>query len=222
VPKPLFLDADGSIFGAPTVVMTRLPGRAVMIPRDVELFLRRMARTLAELHAVPTHALTFLIRQRDRGDRFVKGERRLTDPLFQEVMAEVRAEWPRVRDSLPSQLVHADYWPGNLLWRRDHLVGVVDWENPRLGDPTEDLATLRREAWLLFGPAAADRLVDYYVEAGGQVGELRFWSLWVAPDALEEMPDWLPGYHELGRTDLTLEQANASMQAFARDALGRA
>ena len=43
-PRPLWLDADGSVFGEPTIVMTRLPGRAVMAPRDVEDFMRKMAQ----------------------------------------------------------------------------------------------------------------------------------------------------------------------------------
>ena len=38
-------------------------------------------------------------------------------------------------------LVHGDYWPGNLLWQRGRLTGVVDWEEPRLGDPSRDVAT---------------------------------------------------------------------------------
>jgi aminoglycoside phosphotransferase (APT) family kinase protein len=141
------------------------------------------------------------------------------DPLIRAIYDELRAAAPRVRDGDLNGLVHGDYWPGNLLWRREQLVGVVDWENPRIGDTMEDVATLRREAWLLFGPGAADRLVEYYVAAGGRIGELRFWDLWVSPDAIVEMPEWLPGYHVLGRADIALEAATASMRAFARRAL---
>ena len=219
VASPLWLDPDGSVFGEPTIVMTRLPGRAVMAPRDVEDFMRQMANALAEVHRVPTDELAFLIRQRDRVDRILTAEREVEDPLQRAVWDALKVEWPRVRQTPGSSLVHADYWPGNLLWRRDVLVGVVDWENPRLGDATEDLATLRREMWLLFGPPAAERLTRYYEEAGGQVRNLRFWDLWVSPEALEEMPEWLPGYHALGRADISLEYAVASMRTFARAAL---
>jgi aminoglycoside phosphotransferase (APT) family kinase protein len=221
VAKPLWLDADGAVFGEPTIVMTRLPGKAVMAPRDVDDFLRQMANTLAALHRVPTLGLDFLIRQSDRVDRILGMDHAASDQLQRNVWDALRAAWPRVAVGLPSRLVHADYWPGNLLWARHMLVGVVDWENPRLGDPTEDLATLRREAWLLFGPLAADRLTEHYQAAGGQVRELRFWDLWVAPEALEEMADWLPGYHVLGRADLSVKAAVASMRAWARHALNR-
>jgi aminoglycoside phosphotransferase (APT) family kinase protein len=221
VARPLFVDGDGAIFGEPTVVMTRLPGRAVMAPRDVEDFMRQMARTLADVHRVPTHELGFLIRQRDRVDRVLDEERQVGDQLQRELWRTLKTEWPRVREGIGSSLVHADYWPGNLLWSRQKLVGVVDWENPRLGEPTEDLAMLRREMWLLFGASAMDRLTQYYAEAGGEVRELRFWDLWVSPEALEEMPEWLPGYHVLGRSDLSLEFAVGSMQAFAQAALNR-
>jgi aminoglycoside phosphotransferase (APT) family kinase protein len=219
VATPLWLDADGSIFGEPTIVMTRLPGKALMTPRDVEDFMRKMATTLANLHRLPTDELTFLIRQRDRVDRILGTKREAEEPLQRAVWDALQAAWPRVRQTPGSSLVHSDYWPGNLLWRRDVLVGLVDWESPRLGDPTEDLATLRREMWLLFGPPAADRLTRYYEEAGGQVRNLRFWDLWVSPEALEEMPEWLPGYHALGRTDISLEYAVTSMRTFAHSAL---
>jgi aminoglycoside phosphotransferase (APT) family kinase protein len=219
VARPLWLDADGSVFGEPTIVMTRLPGRAVMAPRDVEGFMRTMANTLADVHRVPIDELAFLIRQRDRVDRILNAQRTVEDSLQRAVWDALQVAWPRVSQTPGSSLVHADYWPGNLLWRRDLLVGVVDWENPRLGDATEDLATLRREMWLLFGPPAAERLTRYYEEAGGQVRNLRFWDLWVSPEALEEMPEWLPGYHALGRTDISLEYAVSSMRTFARAAL---
>jgi aminoglycoside phosphotransferase (APT) family kinase protein len=176
---------------------------------------------LAALHRVDTPALGFLRPQPARLDRILGAGPRSDDPLVETIWRELQREAPRVKAGLAEKLVHADYWPGNLLWRRERLVGVVDWENPRLGDPTEDLSTLRREMWLLFGPDAADRLTDYYVAAGGEVRELRFWDLWQAPDAIVEMAQWLPGYHAFGRGDLTLDYALRSMRTFAESALRR-
>jgi aminoglycoside phosphotransferase (APT) family kinase protein len=221
VAEPLMLDGDGSLFGAPTNVMTRLPGRAEMTPRDVDAFMRRMAETLVAIHRVDTRELDFLRPQAPRLDGILDAGPPSNDPLVQSIWRELRREAPRVKAGLPDKLVHADYWPGNLLWRRERLVGVVDWENPRRGDPTEDLSTVRREMWLLFGSDAADRLTDYYIAAGGEVREQRFWDLWQVSDAIIEMADWLPGYHALGRTDLTLEFALGCMRAFAESALSR-
>jgi aminoglycoside phosphotransferase (APT) family kinase protein len=46
-------------------------------------------------------------------------------------------------------LVHADLGPEHLLVRDDHLAGVIDWGDARLGDPALDYS------WLLNGPFEA-------------------------------------------------------------------
>ena len=73
--------------------------------------------------------------------------------------AAAQRGWRRV-SQLPERraLVHGDYWPGNLLWRRGRLIGVIDWEQPRLGDPTKDVATCRGDLNILFGSAGCRRV----------------------------------------------------------------
>jgi len=117
-------------------------------------------------------------------------------------------------------LVHGDYWPGNILWRRARLVGVIDWETPRLGDPGQDVGTCCGDINMLFGRSAADRFVAHYIEAGGEPGpDLHFWKLLYCAQALRDLVQWLPGLHAMRRTDLTLERARAAVSAFARAAL---
>src|SRR5262249_25703765 len=116
-----------------------------------------------------------------------------------------------------------DYWPGNLLWRRGRLVGVVDWEQPRLGEPTKDVATCRGDLAVLFGLEAADAFVRYYLAAGGQpVRQVRFLDLLISSWAVAEMNEWAVAYRVLGRPDLTSAVASERARAFARAALDRA
>jgi len=59
------VDDAGGPFGAPTVIMTRLPGRPLLAPRDLRGYLRQIAQTLAQLHRLPIDELSFLRDQRD-------------------------------------------------------------------------------------------------------------------------------------------------------------
>ncbi len=222
-PRPLMLDAEGGPFGTPTVVMTRMPGRPSLAPRDLPGYLRQIAHTLAALHRLPTHELGFLRDQRDRVNRVLSKRPETDDALQLEVWEAAVAEWSRI-SQLDEQrvLVHGDYWPGNLLWVRGQLVGVVDWEQPRLGDLVKDVATCRGDLWVLFGRAAANEFLSEYERAAGiNVRDLRFWELLISTEAVRDMPEWAVAYRILGRPDLTTEGAVERIRAFARAALDR-
>jgi aminoglycoside phosphotransferase (APT) family kinase protein len=225
-PRPLMFDAEGGPFGAPTVVMTRLRGRPLLKPRNLSSYLEQVAHTLAMLHQVPTHELDFLPDQRDMVTRVLSlGRRPKTDEALQIAVWDAAvAEWPRLKQAENQRaLVHGDYWPGNMLWMRGRLVGVVDWEQPRLGDPARDVATCRGDLWVLFGQAAADEFLrEYQREIGHNVGDLRFWDLLISVWAVHEMAEWAVAYRILGRPDLTTEVACERIRAFARAALDRA
>jgi aminoglycoside phosphotransferase (APT) family kinase protein len=221
-PRPLLLEPEGGPFGAPTVIITRLPGRPLVAPRDVHDYVRQMACTLAELHALPIAGLDFLPDQRVSVERSLgKALASQADPLLHTLLAAARAEWARVAlMNQPRVLLHGDYWPGNLLWLRGRLVGVVDWEQPCLGPVEKDVATCRGDLWILLGQEAADAFVVAYEQASGRaLSNQRFWDVLVSTWAVRLIDEWVGGYHTLGRTDLTLEIARARIRDFARTAL---
>ena len=53
---------------------------------------------------------------------------------------------------LPEVLVHRDYHPGNVLWRRSKISGVVDWQAACTGPAVADVAHCRVNL-LTFGTA---------------------------------------------------------------------
>jgi len=222
VPQPLLLDVQGGPFGAPTVVMSRLPGKPLLAPRKRSEYLQQIAATLARLHALPVEPFAFLNDQRVNVERTLAafpGDK--NDPLQATVWSEARAAWPDVaRAKRYHTLVHGDYWPGNLLWVRGRLTGVVDWEQPRLGDPAKDLATCRGDLSVLFGLDAADEFVERYLEAGGLAFEnRRFWNLLISIYAVKEINHWASVYPLLGRADITPALARERIRAFAEAAL---
>jgi aminoglycoside phosphotransferase (APT) family kinase protein len=50
-PCLIAVDADGSASGVPSVLMTRLRGRVVLAPPDIDSWLRQMAAALPRIHA---------------------------------------------------------------------------------------------------------------------------------------------------------------------------
>src|SRR5260370_16808719 len=50
VPEPIVADLESVWFGRPTVVMSRLPGRPDLTPKDVDSWVGALAQALAELH----------------------------------------------------------------------------------------------------------------------------------------------------------------------------
>jgi aminoglycoside phosphotransferase (APT) family kinase protein len=221
-PTPLLLDADGGPFGAPTIVMTRLPGRPLLAPTDLSDYIEQIAAMLVRLHWLPVTAdLEFLPDQWSLVERTLSAPGPKGDPLQEEVWAEVQAAWASVSElTLRRALLHGDFWPGNLLWRRGRLVGVIDWERPRLGDPAKDVATCRGDLSILFGLETADAFLRTYERLSGiTIQHLRFWDLLISTWAVREIADWASVYPVFGRTDVSVDLARERIRAFARAAI---
>ncbi|HET6315333.1 MAG TPA: phosphotransferase, partial [Chloroflexota bacterium] len=140
-PKPLLLDETGAVFGAPTLVMTLLPGRALLQPRKIAAYIEQLAGALALLHGLSADGLEFLPLQGKRAQGVLERGAAGYDPLLMRVWDAIRSMWPAIDHQ--RRLIHADYWPGNTIWYRERLVGVIDWELAALGSPARDVATCR-------------------------------------------------------------------------------
>jgi aminoglycoside phosphotransferase (APT) family kinase protein len=120
-------------------------------------------------------------------------------------------------------VIHGDFWPGNTIWYRERLVGVIDWEMTRLGDPAKDVATCRCDLSMLFDIEAAEAFLrQYEAHTRAAVPDLTFWDLYVIRGALRYLHLWEAGYHALGRTDLTTPVARGRVTNFARGILAKA
>ncbi|HEY3111011.1 MAG TPA: phosphotransferase [Chloroflexota bacterium] len=226
-PRPVWLDAAGALLGQPALVTTRLPGRALIAPADLADWTAQLGRTLVALHTAPLHGrdVGFL---EDPGwiAEYVRRGPPAADVAAHSdgarVWSAVRHLWPGISLTTPA-LVHGDYWAGNTLWRRGRLVGVVDWGGCTVGDPGWDVCCCRVDLAMLIGPEAPDLFLQAYERALGRaVPHLAFWDLVGVTAALPDPARWLPGYQDLGRTDLTPELMRARLRAFVADALARA
>jgi aminoglycoside phosphotransferase (APT) family kinase protein len=83
-------------------------------------------------------------------------------------------------------LVHGDYRVGNVIFDREGLRAVLDWELAHAGDPLEDLGWLCVKAWRfgrdelpVGGIGRREELIEAYEAAGGAAVDpaaLRFWE----------------------------------------------
>jgi aminoglycoside phosphotransferase (APT) family kinase protein len=220
-PRPLHLDRVGRFLGVQAIVMTRLPGRSLLDPADRTAYVRQAACALADIHRVSTRGLAFLPRQASLTPRWLAEDTVADDPLEPGLRTATLQAWPAIAaTSRSARLVHGDYWPGNLLWQRQRLTGVVDWEDARLGDPAEDVGTCRADLVMLFGPGGADGFLPAYEAAAGRhVPHVAFWDLVTCTLRLTKLERWAPGWQALGRPDVSVELARDRVREFARQAL---
>ena len=99
-------------------------------------------------------------------------------PVFQLALRWLQLNQP---SKMQTCLIHGDLRNGNLVIDKTGLVGILDWELARLGDPMEDLAWLCMRTWRFgndtrvvggFGDLAD--LVSAYENSGGQFDAQRF------------------------------------------------
>jgi aminoglycoside phosphotransferase (APT) family kinase protein len=194
-PELVGVDTDGSDAGAPAVLMTRLPGRVVWDPADVEGFLRALAELLPVVHGVA-----------------FRGSHALPDyspyPLTMRrapVWASRPKEWERAIEVLedPASLVaasggerrfiHRDYHPGNVLWNLGAVTGLIDWVNASIGSPWADVGHCRVNIASELGQDAADRFLELYRSASGRTGDYApYWDISAAIGGLDNDADAAP------------------------------
>lgn len=177
-PDLLAADVTGNEIGdgIPALVMSLLPGRAVAVPD-----LHRLAEAAASVHGVDAAALGheyFRWYDRETHRPVPTGT---TQPRLWEAAADVwRGEMPAYEPGL----THRDFHPGNLLWSRGRLTGIVDWANACRGPWGCDVAHCRENLIGLSGWEAADGFQRAYEELTGRTHH----PFWEVASVLEHGP----------------------------------
>jgi aminoglycoside phosphotransferase (APT) family kinase protein len=181
IPAPrLIASTTDPAHGGPSVLMTRVPGRIHLMPRDREAWLRQMAVLLSRIHALPISARPFeswLDRDRQVGPADT------TRPEIWRAALELATFDPT---PAVSTFIHRDYQHFNLLWTRDRLTGVVDWVGAATGPPDIDVGHCRLNLAVLFSAELADRFLEMYEAESGRRVDPR----WDVHSLLSFGADW--------------------------------
>jgi aminoglycoside phosphotransferase (APT) family kinase protein len=165
IPAPRVIGSTtDAALGGPAVLMTRVPGKMLLMPRDREHWLRQMAQMLARIHALAIDGKPFES-WLDRG-QLAPPPDASRPKVWKDAIALVAGERAPTRTCF----VHRDYQHFNMLWSRERLTGVVDWIEACIGPPEIDVGHCRLNLTVLFSADVADRfLAMYEAEAGFKV-----------------------------------------------------
>ncbi|MEO8612339.1 MAG: phosphotransferase [Chloroflexota bacterium] len=197
-PVPYHLDTSGTILPTPYLVMEFIDGEPDFAPPDLPKYIRQMAAVLEKIHRIHSAGLTlsFLPRLVDRVAEKLKNPPAVLDDSLDEgrIRTALEARWPLVLMN-PSNLLHGDFWPGNMMWKDGQLVAVIDWEDALLGDPLADLANARLEILFAFGKEAMEDFTREYQRCQTAIpaldfSSLAFWDLWAALRPAGKLHTW--------------------------------
>lgn len=194
-PALVAVDPSGRQADVPAVLMTAVPGRIRWDRADRDPYLRRLAEQLLLIHATPVGEPARLRRYRPAYPVQERQPPRWT---------RHRRAWQRALELYPHPptaaapvLLHRDYHPGNVLWFRQAISGVVDWATSSLGVPEADVGHCR--ANLLGSDASvADRFLAVYQDLSGRRSYHPYWDIAPCVDFVDAdtepdhvLDDWL-------------------------------
>ena len=201
VPAPVLFDER-------LIVMSHVRGRPELAPRDPVSWTDQMAVALAEMHETsfpkrgrPTNPWVDDWRAND-------GTERATEVI------DTTAHGPDV-------FRHNDYWPGNTLWHRGRLSGVIDWAWPSFGPALYEVSYWRLDVTLQRGPDLNDRFTATYASHRGISIDPVMLAAWDVAAATRAHPDpaaWVVGYNDLGLLETTPAHARRRWRAFVKRA----
>ncbi len=200
-PRLVAVDPSGAEAGLPSVLMNRLPGRIKVEAPATDGYLRQLAAPLPALHALQV-PLSFTKQQ--RYDTYTDLAALVVPTWSHEPTA-----WQIVIDAARAPrpptawtFIHRDYHPGNIVWSRGRLSGIVDWVNASYGPPGIDVGHCRLNLAILFGRETADRFLDAYLSLPESHPYQAHWDCRTVIDFLPAQPN-LEQWHDVGRIDLT-------------------
>ncbi len=198
-PKPIYLDAEGEVFGSPGIVTAFVDGSVLQAEThgpEWASHIDATARMLARIHKTPIsdELRPALMDANEEVSWFLRKE---TVPEFMQNDPDGAMVWQTVKDLMPQRkvieptLIHIDYWSGNVLWHNGEISAVVDWEEAAFGDPGVDVGYCRMELYLEGLNDAADRFLEVYEQEFGQpVANLALWELVASARPMTDPEGW--------------------------------
>jgi aminoglycoside phosphotransferase (APT) family kinase protein len=210
-PECLLVDVAGDWLGTPAMVQTCLPGGPAPPARWVE-WAPRLVDAMARVHEVPAVV---------DAEPWISGWRTGTppasladDPWVARVWPVIEAHAAELEGSASGVLVHHDLHPGNTLWSRGRVTGIVDWPMAGAGFAAYDRAYLRLDVSICLGLDAGDAF------RAPAVDDSPAWDLVVGLRALPDPDLWVSVYNEIG-APVTVAQGRERLAAWFERAMAQ-
>jgi Ser/Thr protein kinase RdoA (MazF antagonist) len=169
VPAAVAADTTGEDVGdgVPAILMSRIGGRAQPSP-DVA----HLAGLAAKVHRVPVAGFTHRYAPWCRAT----STRPPVGCRHPERWMRALEIWHAREPTYRPRFIHRDFHPGNVLWRRGRLAGLVDWANACSGPVGIDVATCRWNLADWADVAVGDAFVSAYERAAGEAHD-PYWDI---------------------------------------------
>src|SRR5215203_2170234 len=189
-------DPGAAVCDVPALLLTLLPGGPPDLHADPGRLVEGLAAALPPIHAVavpgagdsqaqagaPGAATVPAYHRFYEPDRLVPPGWSARPELWARAF-EVAAGPPPAG---PPRFIHRDYHPGNTLWERGRLTGVVDWIGGSWGPPSVDLGHMRVNLASDLGLELADRFLAAHRALTG-FDHHPWWDVACAVDVVPEL-----------------------------------
>jgi aminoglycoside phosphotransferase (APT) family kinase protein len=226
-PTPYYLDQSGTIFSLPYLVIEFLEGKPEFPIAPTADFTFQLAKHLAIIHGADysKQDLSFLPKAADKCLEMLS--KRPTVALPVPAVRDLRDQLEKVSTAGHQNrpvMLHGDYWPGNILWRDDTLVAVIDWEDAQVGDPLIDFAISRLDILWILGADALGSFTDRYQSLMDiDYRNLPYWDLCAALRLArligDNLAEWTAFFIPFGRRDITEHTFREHFRYFITQAL---
>lgn len=223
--EPIYLDESGDLLSDPYLIIEFVEGQPEYAPSDTVHFVEQMAKQLARIHQIkatnPT--LRFLQQQANRLSAKLSKQPAELDASLDEgrIRKTLETAWPLQQQNDPV-LLHGDFWPGNILWRNEQIIAVVDWEEAEVGDLLADLAISRLDIlWLCGSKAMRAFTRQYQLFNPIDFTNLPYWDLIAALRPAGYIGEWARWWPELGRPDISVQSMREDHAWFVAQAYER-
>jgi aminoglycoside phosphotransferase (APT) family kinase protein len=221
-PSPIWIDRIG-LFPERAVVTSFIEAAVLLQPSDPLDWASQLAETLVRIHEIvpgPEDRDVFPALPQGEGPHEDEGQEPIgwQHPLTEQLRTTRLDATSTLQPELPVY-THHDYWPGNTLWRDEHLVAVVDWEGGVIGDPAIDVATCSFDIAILGLEDAASHFVEVYRQLSARaLPNLAYWDLMAVGRPLPDIAIWVPGWQAMG-IDIDVDEARDRHTALIEAAL---
>lgn len=200
-PAPVWIDTDG-VFEEQAIVTSFIPGEPDLTPSNPFDWADQLARVLVRIHDIRLDEADLELFPPGAGEdenRILENpEQVLEHPLGEQLLRHRLILDDRRVDTTPV-FSHADYWPGNTLWKNGDLVAVIDWEAPATNERAMDVAYCSLDIRYQGMDKVADRFITAYREATGDpLVNLAYWEAVALCRPMPDIARWVPAWHNMG------------------------